>query len=123
MKLKENLYTVVSKDMVEGGQSFVITLNSSCSIYAAHFPGMPITPGVCMIQLVEELLEELIGCSLRVCAIKNAKFLSVLKPEGQNVIVTLSGVKVENEIISSQAIISDFNSNVYARISLQTIIA
>ena len=123
MKLRDNLYTIVGKNIIEGKQSFIILLNPSSSIYAAHFPGMPITPGVCIIQIVEELLEELIGHPLHLCTIRNAKFLSVLKPDGHKVVVTYSVIKEESELISSQVIITDSKSNVYARISLQTITA
>lgn len=123
MRLKDNLYTIVKKELVGGKQTFFITLNSSCFIYAAHFPNMPITPGVCIIQIVEELLEDLIGCSCRLCTVKNAKFLSVLSPEGQEVFVTYSSVKEEDGVVDSQVIISDSNSNVYAKISLQAITA
>ena len=121
MRLRDNLYTIVGKEIVDNKQSFIILLNPFCSIYAAHFPGMPITPGVCVIQIVEELLTELIGHPLRLCTIKNAKFLSVLKPEGQKVVVTYLAVKEENGIISSQSILTDLKSKVYAKISLQTI--
>lgn len=123
MKLRDNLYTIVGKNIIEGKQSFIILLNPSCSIYAAHFPGMPITPGVCIIQIVEELLEELIGHPLHLCTIRNAKFLSVLKPDGQKVLVNYSVIKEEDEFISSQVTITDLKNNVYARLSLQTITA
>lgn len=123
MKLRDNLYTIVGKDIIEGKQSFIIVLNPSCAIYAAHFPEMPITPGVCIIRIVEELLEEALGYHLRLCAIKNAKFLTVLKPDGQKILVNYSVIKEEGEFTSSQVIITDLKNNVYARLSLQTIIA
>lgn len=123
MKLKDNLYTVVESGKIGGNQSFIIMLNQSCPIYIAHFPGMPITPGVCILQIVEELLAELIGCPLRLCAIKTAKFLSVLRPEGQRIVVAYSSVKEDSGFINSQAIITDLKGNVYARISSQAIIA
>lgn len=123
MKLRDNLYTIVGKDIIEGKQSFIIVLKPSCAIYAAHFPEMPITPGVCIIRIVEELLEEALGYHLRLCAIKNAKFLTVLKPDGQKILVNYSVIKEEGEFTSSQVIITDLKNNVYARLSLQTIIA
>lgn len=123
MKLRDNLYTIVDKEVIECKQSFIIVLNPSCAIYAAHFPGMPITPGVCIIRIVEELLEEVLGYHLRLCTIKNAKFLTVLKPDGQKVLVNYSVIKEEGEFISSQVTITDLNNNVYARLSLQTITA
>ena len=123
MVLKDNLYTIVDQKIIDGKQLFMIVLNPSCPIYEAHFPNMPITPGVCIIQIVEELLEVVIDKSLNLCSIKNAKFLSVLKPEGQKVVVVFSSVKEEDTIIKSQVVITDLNDNVYAKISLQSIVA
>lgn len=123
MVLKDNLYRIVEQKIIDGKQSFIIVLNSSCPIYEAHFPNMPITPGVCIIQIVEELLEVVIGNSLNLCSIKNAKFLSAMKPESQKVVVVFSSVKEEGNIIKSQVVITDLNNNVYAKISLQSIIA
>jgi 3-hydroxyacyl-[acyl-carrier-protein] dehydratase len=123
MKLKNNLYKILSRETIAEKESFIIVLNPSCLIYAAHFPNMPITPGVCIIQMVEELLGELTKSSQQLIKIKNAKFLSVLKPEEQKVMVTFSSLREENGIFSSKAIISDSNNNVYAKVSLQTITA
>lgn len=123
MILKNNLYKILGRETIAEKESFIIVLNPSCLIYAAHFPNMPITPGVCIIQIVEELLGELTKSSQQLIKIKNAKFLSVLKPDEQKVMVTFSLLREENGIYSSQAIISDSNNNVYAKVSLQTITA
>ena len=39
----------------------VLRLHASHVIYQAHFPGEPITPGVCIVQVIGEL----VGCRLR----------------------------------------------------------
>ena len=83
MILKNNLYNVTSEGIVDGKQCYTISLDSSCFIFKAHFPGMPITPGVCIIQIAKELLERKLGRALEMKAAKNVKFLSVLSPEEQ----------------------------------------
>lgn len=124
MKLKDNLYTLIGKERMEDDRyRFVIVLNSDSPIYAAHFPGMPITPGVCIIRLVEELVEEQVGQPLRLLAIKNAKFIAALTPDGQELCVSCSLVRKDDGVMSSQVSISDFKGNVYAKISLQTVAA
>ena len=57
MELKNNLYSIISAD--EAGKSFRLRLIPDCVIYRAHFPELPVTPGVCIIQIVSELLAEL----------------------------------------------------------------
>ena len=41
----------------EGKYICRITLNPAHPIFAGHFPGNPITPGVCMLQIIKELTE------------------------------------------------------------------
>lgn len=98
MLLKNSLYTIekveksTSTEIVEG--SFLLRLNPDHVIYQAHFPGEPITPGVCIVQMGKELLEELLGMSLEVARVKNVKFLSVISPK-ENASVNYAFRKVE----------------------------
>ena len=58
MKLLNDLYSIISRTDGEGRCDFTIELNPQHFIYKAHFPGEPITPGVCIMQIAKELLEE-----------------------------------------------------------------
>ena len=58
-----------------------IKLNKDHSIFQGHFPGMPIVPGVCMTQIVKELLEGELGTPLFFTSGSNIKFLSIINPE------------------------------------------
>ena len=58
MKLRDSLYTIVSEFKGDGRHDFNIKLDPEHFIYKAHFPGEPITPGVCIMQIAKELLEE-----------------------------------------------------------------
>lgn len=80
MILKDQLYTIVRQTETESSTVFSVVLNPECFIYKAHFPGNPITPGVCIIQTACELLGELEGRSLEVTEVKNVKFLNILSP-------------------------------------------
>lgn len=60
--------------------SFHLRLNPEHFIYQAHFPGEPVTPGVCILQIGKELLAELLQESLEITHVKNVKFLSVISP-------------------------------------------
>ena len=120
MTLKNNLYTIVGKTEHENGFSYQIKLNPDCEIYKVHFPNQPITPAVCILQVVSELLEDALGKLLALGCIKNAKFLSVLKPEGQTVCVTLSNIKEERESVSVQSVVAKSEGIIYAKISFVT---
>ena len=78
MILKNNLYKVISAD--NDSRSFLLELIGDSTIYRAHFPGHPITPGVCIIQMAAELLSSLLGENLILSSVTNAKFLNVIDP-------------------------------------------
>ena len=80
--LKNNLYTVPSfevspsKDKVTA----LISLNREHNIFEGHFPGNPILPGVCTVQIALELLEKLTGRELRLAKAGNIKYLGFVNP-------------------------------------------
>jgi 3-hydroxyacyl-[acyl-carrier-protein] dehydratase len=49
-------------------------------IYGGHFPGFPITPGVCQIRLVREALEGGLGRSFHLAQARSIKFLHMHDP-------------------------------------------
>ena len=80
MILLNNLYTIVARDFSDNKIKFDIKLDANHFIYQAHFPNEPITPGVCIIQIAKELLEDSLAKRLKIYLVKNVKFLSVISP-------------------------------------------
>ncbi len=80
MRLKNELYTIKEKSVTDSEACYDIEVNPEHFIYKAHFPGEPITPGVCIIQIAQELLEDALGRTLRIVKVKNVKFLSIITP-------------------------------------------
>ena len=74
------LYTIADKRMEGSGIFYQILLDKNHFIYKAHFPNEPITPGVCIIQIAKELLEDYLHEEYEISYVKNIKFLSVLSP-------------------------------------------
>lgn len=79
--LKDNFYTLqeTSTD-TDGCYVCKVRWNASHEIYQAHFPGNPITPGACIVQIAKELAEILRGQSLMIREIKNLKFINIIVP-------------------------------------------
>lgn len=76
-----DFYTLQSYEKMESG-SFTaqISLNKDHDIFKGHFPGNPVTPGVCMMQIVKELTEEFTGSSLFLKTASNVKFMAIINP-------------------------------------------
>lgn len=86
MKLINDFFHINSMTTEEKSTTVEISLNSEHFIYKAHFPDMPITPGVCIIQMALEILSHITEKELILDNIKNVKFLSVLQPDNNPVI-------------------------------------
>ena len=97
---------------------FKLTLNGDCPVYKAHFPGMPVTPGVCIMQIVKELAERICSCRLEVRKVKNIKFLALITPEACPVVNFEKIQEDGNGTISLQARLSGEGGLNYATVSL-----
>lgn len=81
MTLKDTLYRIETRYDGDGDTTFAVLLLRDCFIFRAHFPERPVMPGVCLVQMAVELLEERFGERLAIRRIKNVKFLSVISPD------------------------------------------
>ena len=77
MRLLDKMFIFVSDD----DRQVVLRLNPSHPIFQMHFPGTPITPGTCLVQMLGELLEKKVGHKLELKKIVNLKFIRPLSPE------------------------------------------
>jgi 3-hydroxyacyl-[acyl-carrier-protein] dehydratase len=91
MKLKNNFFQIKDCCKTAQGMDFTIELNPEHYIFKAHFPTNPITPGVCIIQIIKELASEILGCDLFLKKLNNVKFLNIINPiENKEVIFSIS---------------------------------
>jgi 3-hydroxyacyl-[acyl-carrier-protein] dehydratase len=118
MRLTEGFFIIESTNDSDNGFEAVLRTNPEHPIYKAHFPGSPITPGVCVIQAAGELLENKLGRKLYLQSIKNVKFLMVIIPEeGKKIRYSFSNIVEDENGVKAQVVVSD-DAVVYAKISL-----
>lgn len=84
--LQNDFYFVQSIDTAAGSVNALLALNASHRIFEGHFPGQPVVPGVCMMQIIKELLETAIQQSTRLVKADHLKFLSMIDPVARNMI-------------------------------------
>lgn len=88
-------------------------------IFQSHFPGNPILPGICIIQLAVEHAEHEMGISLSLMGVKNVKFLSPITPNIlKSIHCELSSVTKDGDTVTFRAIITD-SVTVYAKMHLK----
>lgn len=79
--LIEGLYKVTATENTSEGIMAKVHLNKDHPIFKGHFPGNPVMPGVCMIQMIKELTEEATGKNLFLSISSNIKFMAIINPE------------------------------------------
>jgi len=79
--LLENFYKIIHiKEREDGKQEIEIELNPGHVLYQGHFPGQPVVPGVCTLQIIKESAEQIASQPLQYVQIASSKFLSAINP-------------------------------------------
>jgi len=82
MLAEKGFYTVNAvTDKGEGRYRVAVVLNKDHAIFKGHFPGNPVTPGACMLQVVKELTQDILGMKLMMTSVANVKFMALINPE------------------------------------------
>ena len=77
----QDFFHIESRRDGEGGECiFTVTLNPDSVIYQGHFPGYPVTPGVCSVEMVRECASLLAGHPLRITGIRKCRFSVLITP-------------------------------------------
>lgn len=118
MILRNSLYRVVSSTPVEGGYDYRIALDREHFIYKAHFPGEPITPGVCIMQTAVELLSDAVGRPMALEGVKNIKFLQIIVPDQTpSLLCSLRRIEMDADRVKVQVTVSA-EDTIFAKLSL-----
>lgn len=96
--LQDSFYNILHSDQDE----YTIRFNKSHPIFSGHFPEHPIVPGVCIVQIAEELAVRTFRHPIRFMAIHNLKFRQPITPDQY---VTISIEKVEESICNVQCVL------------------
>ena len=118
MKLLDEFFSVKEIRDEENGFVALLQANPEHFIYKAHFPGNPITPGVCIVQTAGELLQRKLNRNLFLKTVKNVKFLSTIVPsEGKLIKYSFSNISDEENGCKAQLSVSD-ETQTFAKISV-----
>lgn len=63
-----------------------LVINAAHKIFEGHFPGHPVVPGVCMMQMVKEIMEQVWGRQTNLVSAAEMKFLAIIDPQENNII-------------------------------------
>ena len=88
--LLDDFYSIIDKREIDDDNGakdtpvrkfiFTIKLNPGHPVYQGHFPGNPVVPGVCQVQIIKELTSAILKKELVIYKSDNIKFLSMIVP-------------------------------------------
>lgn len=112
MSILNSFYTIEhTTDNGNGSYNIRIRLNPDHEIFKGHFPGNPVTPGVCMMQIVKDLTEQISSKKLFLTSASNVKFMAIINPEQQplldlnlEIAETDEEIKVKNTTLFGETI-------------------
>ena len=118
MPFLNDLFILQSIDSTGSGFKAQVLCRPGHPVYQAHFPGHPVTPGVCLLQVATEIAQRQVSKPLHLKAARNIKFLNVLIPEeGKMVRFDFARFVSTDTECQTQVIVSD-ETTVYTKMSL-----
>jgi 3-hydroxyacyl-[acyl-carrier-protein] dehydratase len=82
--LLNSFYTIDSIDSANDQIKALLVIDRNHDILKGHFPGQPVVPGVCMMQMIRELVEVDRKKKFRIVEADQVKFLSIIDPTQNN---------------------------------------
>ena len=109
--LLNNFFFVTEIENKTGVIKASLDINKSHPIFDGHFPNQPIVPGVCMLQIVKEILESTLSFSIQLKSADFIKFLKFINPnEISNINIELHYVETDDKCLKVNAQLLDLES-------------
>ena len=78
--LQGDFFHITTLQTVDNTVKVLLEINPAHAIFEGHFPGQPVVPGVCLMQMVKEIAEKVLGKETRLVKADQVKFLALLIP-------------------------------------------
>ncbi|BAX82451.1 hypothetical protein [Labilibaculum antarcticum] len=82
---------------------FKVSINAGHEIFEGHFPGNPITPGVCQMEMVKEILSDHLSQDLFFNSISDMKFISMWEPKESELVFVDIAHKMTEDVYKINA--------------------
>jgi 3-hydroxyacyl-[acyl-carrier-protein] dehydratase len=78
--LKDDFFTISFLQKENNSFKIMLELNAMHKIFEGHFPGKPVVPGACMLQIVKEVTEIILHKKIQLLRADTLKFLQLINP-------------------------------------------
>jgi 3-hydroxyacyl-[acyl-carrier-protein] dehydratase len=117
--LLDTFYTITHLESVAPQHyRIAVTLDPEHPVYAGHFPGNPVVPGVCSLQMIVECAGKALGYPVVMIQAPIVKFLEIVRPTVDRELVI--NIETNNELMLKATIISGERKVVSCKMKLKT---
>ena len=85
--LKDDFFSIISIEKEDNSYKIMLKLHTEHKIFEGHFPGQPLVPGACMLQMVKEVTATIMDKNIRLTKADNLKFLKPIDPHKLSVLL------------------------------------
>ncbi len=79
--LLNSFFKILSTSVQEEKTLVEVEINGGHEIFEGHFPGNPVVPGVCLVQMIRETIEVLQNKTFNLEKADEIKFMNMVIPE------------------------------------------
>jgi 3-hydroxyacyl-[acyl-carrier-protein] dehydratase len=109
MAASEEIFKVESVEHADGVIKAALSINADSPIFQGHFPGQPVVPGACMLQVVKDVLADALGYKIQLKKGDNLKFVGMVVPGASDAVALEINYKVTEDLVSVNAKLSEGN--------------
>ena len=121
--LRDSFYSIVSQENISDTQTQTkVLINAAHPIFEGHFPEQPVVPGVCMLQMVKDIVADKAQRNIQLQSLANVKFINVVIPQQHSELdITIkyeisvdNSIKVSSRITANETVFLKISSAVYS---------
>jgi len=98
--LNNDIFSIENIAHENGTVKATLGINVQSEVFKGHFPGQPVLPGACMLQVVKDILEIVLNSTFQLKKADHLKFTSMIVPSINDMVqLELSYKTLDNSMI------------------------
>jgi len=74
----------------------LVELNAKHEVFEGHFPGNPVLPGVCVIDIIKTIVSQVLSCKAKLTHAQNIKYQHPIVPSEYHLLVLAYQINLED---------------------------
>lgn len=117
--LLNDFFSVLSSAEIDGGFCAEVKINAGHEIFNGHFPGNPVVPGVCLIQMIRETAGFYLKKPLRMVKATEIKFINIVNPLQNSDLLIEMNIREMNEAGMNVSALIKKDETIFLKIKAQ----